>query len=83
MGGINSYVILDPDKTILHVSVKIPATENPKKSEVEIINNILKIENIQEQYRNRAIYYSTLEFKRETIVGYDIYEGILEKLGKS
>jgi hypothetical protein len=50
LGGINSYVILDPDKIILHVSIKIPATENPKKSDVEILDYTLKIE----IYRNNT-----------------------------
>lgn len=79
MGGINSYGILDPDKIILNIQVKIPTIEDPTRSDIDTIDKTLKKESIQEQYEYKDICHSTPKFSKETTFGYDIYEVIFEK----
>lgn len=38
MSGINSYGILDPDKIILNIQVKIPTIEDPTRSDIDTID---------------------------------------------
>jgi hypothetical protein len=78
-GGSSSYVILDESRISPNVSVKVPQTNNPDRSNIETIDVTMKVDSIESIEDGRNIYYASPEFGKGSIGQYEIANGVLEQ----